>query len=93
MNKVRITQKPLSYSQLNILVEKDEPQGKIVRRLARYNRFNLRLTSFNFPLNETDGFKDSREILLSQFGALKDDDTLDELLEFIYKERGRSIAE
>ena len=38
-------------------------------------------------------FKDSREILLEQAGAFKDDETLDELLEFIYKERGRSMTE
>lgn len=40
-----------------------------------------------------DDFKDSREILLSQAGAFKDDETLDELLDFIYKERGRSMTE
>lgn len=34
--------------------------------------------------------QDSRAILLSQAGTLKDDDTLDELLTSIYKERGRS---
>jgi hypothetical protein len=93
MNKLRVSQKPLSYSQLNILVEQDEPQGMIVRRLARHNRFNPRPISFNFPVIETDSFKDSRAILLSQFGALKDDDTLDELLENIYKARGRSMTE
>lgn len=93
MNKLRVAQKPLSYFQLNILAEQDEPQGKIVSRFAKRNRFNPRMTLFNFPVIETDRFKDSREILLSQFGALKDDDTLDELLEFIYKERERSIVE
>ena len=40
-----------------------------------------------------EGFKDSREVLLNQAGAFKDDETLDELLEFIYKERGRSMTE
>lgn len=37
--------------------------------------------------------QDSRAILLSQAGALKEDDTLDELLANIYKERGRSETE
>lgn len=34
--------------------------------------------------------QDSRAILLGQAGALADDDSLDELLEKIYQERGRS---
>jgi hypothetical protein len=42
---------------------------------------------------QTESFKDSRAILLSQAGALKDNDMFDELLANIYKERGRSIVE
>jgi hypothetical protein len=42
---------------------------------------------------QTENFKDSREILLSQAGALKDDDMIDELLANIYKERGRPMIE
>ncbi len=93
MNKLRVIQKTLSYSQLNILVEQDEPQGKIVSSFTKRNSFNPRLTSFNFPVIETDSFKDSREILLSQAGVMKDDDTLDELLAYIYRERGRPETE
>ncbi len=37
--------------------------------------------------------QDSRVILLSQAGALKDDDMFDELLANIYKERGRPMVE
>lgn len=37
--------------------------------------------------------QDSRAILLSQAGVFKDDDTLDEILEKIYQERGRSETE
>jgi excisionase family DNA binding protein len=37
--------------------------------------------------------QDSRAILLSQAGSLKDDDMFDELLANIYKERGRPMVE
>lgn len=37
-----------------------------------------------------DKFKDSREVLLSQAGALKEDDNFDEFLAEIYKQRGHS---
>lgn len=37
--------------------------------------------------------QDSRAILLNQAGALADDDSLDELLGNIYRERGRSESE
>ncbi len=41
-----------------------------------------------FEVEKSDeGFKDSREILLKQAGSFKDD----ELLDFIYKERRRSM--
>jgi len=33
--------------------------------------------------------QDSRAILLSQYGALRDDDSLDEFLDEIYRERNR----
>jgi excisionase family DNA binding protein len=36
--------------------------------------------------------QDSRAILLSQAGALKDDEMFDELLANIYKERGRPMV-
>jgi excisionase family DNA binding protein len=37
--------------------------------------------------------QDSRSILLNQAGALADDESLDDLLEKIYRERGRSETE
>lgn len=37
--------------------------------------------------------QDSRSILLNQAGALADDETLDDLLEKIYQERGRADTE
>jgi hypothetical protein len=55
----RVSQKPLTYSQLNILVEQDEPQGKIVSSFTKRNSFNPRLISFNFPEVAKTGLKDS----------------------------------
>ncbi len=37
--------------------------------------------------------QDSRAILLNQSGVLADDETTDDLLEMIYKERGRAETE
>jgi hypothetical protein len=73
MSKLRITQNTLSYNQLNILVEQDEPQGKMVSslsrieepwekvmaKLAKCNSPNPKFANRDFFVNAKDDFKDS----------------------------------
>ena len=93
MNSFGIKKEQLSYKLVKNLFDGEELRGSSIANLAKYNRLRLPFATWGFPANLSNRFKDSRAILLSQAGVLKDDDTLDELLAHIYRERGRSETE
>ena len=93
MSNIRIKSNQLNYKVVEHLSKNEKVQGSIIGKLTENIHSSLRFATWCFPKTAKDEFKDSREILLSQAGALKDDDTLDELLAHIYKERGRSETE
>ncbi len=93
MNTHGIRSQPLTYKDYANLVDGDKVQASTIRKITKTNHSRVRFEILPLPESPRDVFKDSRAILLSQAGALKDDDTLDELLEHIYRERGRSETE
>jgi hypothetical protein len=89
VEKIRLI-KHLATSLESVMFERSSPQNL-------YGSWKGNLPK-DFDAAETDAvqtenFKDSREILLSQAGVLNDDDMIDELLANIYKERGRPMVE
>jgi excisionase family DNA binding protein len=65
-------------------IEREATQGNIPgRRIADSWRF------LKSAIDDWLRAQDNRTILLRQAGALKDDPYLDEMLEMIYRERGR----
>ena len=88
-----IQRNKLGYKEIAKLSSEQTSQDGIVRKLTRSNYLSRNFKDWCFPEILKNEFKDSRAILLSQVGVLKDDDTLDELLAHIYEERGRSETE
>ena len=90
MDTYGIKSRQLSYKDFVQLADVEKVQGNIIRKLTKNNHSR---ETWYFPEITRSGFRDARVILLNQAGALKDDDTLDELLAHIYRERGRSETE
>lgn len=85
-------------SLLKALVEKkvlsNDEADKIVAESLNNQIDNIEAFGEKFESGTyVDDFQDARQVLLDNAGAFKDDETLDELLEFIYQERGRSMTE
>jgi len=73
------------------------PEEKIERQVIQGNILGRRIEDewrfLKTAIGEWLKNYDSRTILISQSGALSDDETLDELRMMIYSERGRSETE
>ena len=93
MNINTIKSSQISYTFYEQISKNNEANEIVIKLLTKNNHSSLKFATWSFPVIAQDSFKDARAILLSQSGAFKDDDMLDELLANIYKARGRSETE